>query len=1063
LWDAVHIENQYLRLMILPQLGGRIHVGRDKTNGYDFFYRQDVIKPALVGLAGPWISGGVEFNWPQHHRPSTFMPTEVSIEQHADGSVTVWCSEHEPMSRMKGMHGICLHPGKALIELKARLYNRTPLVQTFLWWANVAARVHERYQSFFPPDVCYVADHAKRAISRFPLCESLYYGVDYGDRGRNGVPADQSPRLFVPPGNYPANDLSWYANIPVPTSYMAMGSREQFFGGYDHTAQAGLIHVANRHVSPGKKQWTWGNHDFGYAWDRNLTDADENGECPPYVELMAGVYTDNQPDFSYLHPGETRTFSQYWYPVRTIGPARQANVEAAISLHVRNGIARIGVAVSSKLDEAIVRLDAGDATLRETRIDLAPDRPLVEEITLPAGTRESDLHVSVHSKDGHQIIEYTPIAAKNNSISDPAVEPALPPDVPSNEQLYLIGLHLQQYRHATRMPEDYWLEALRRDASDSRCNNTMGLRHLRRGQFESAADHFRRSIQTLTRLNPNPPDGEPFYNLGLALRFLGRDQDAYDAFYKSTWNFAWQSPAFFALAELDCRQENWTAALEHLDRVLRVNADYLQARDLRAIVLRKLNRDAESNQLLHQTLALDPLDVWAQLLTGRVLSCDAQTKLDVALDFSRAGLFREAVDLLSGIAPEPGVTPLVAYYLGWLHDQLHQPETAASARAAAVAADSDYCFPARLEEIAILRCAIDANPADARAPYYLGNLFYDRRRHGDAIELWQESSRLDPTFPTAWRNLGIAYFNVRNDADKARDAYDKAFRADPSDARLLFERDQLWKRTAASPKRRLAELEKFPALVRQRDDLSIELCALYNQTDQPERALELLKSRRFQPWEGGEGLVLGQHVRTHLALGQRAMRNGNAAEARRCFEAALDVPANLGEARHLLANQSDIHFFLGSACDASGAAHAAQRHWTIAAQARGDFQEMSVRAFSEMTYFSALALQALGRAREANQLLRDLLDFAADLANRPAKIDYFATSLPTMLLFDDDLQRRLRIHARLLEAQARLALGEENLAVALLRDVLNQDPSHAMAAQLLASTGLSSPLPASAG
>src|ERR1700729_2905798 len=186
LWQAVHVENEYLRLMILPEIGGRIHVGYDKTNGYDFFYRQNVIKPALVGLAGPWISGGVEFNWPQHHRPATFMPVEVSVERSDDGSITIWCSDHDPMARMKGMHGVCLHPGKALIELKVRLYNRTPYVQTFLWWANVAARVHEHYQSFFPRDVQYIADHAKRAISRFPESQGKYYGVDYRERARAG-------------------------------------------------------------------------------------------------------------------------------------------------------------------------------------------------------------------------------------------------------------------------------------------------------------------------------------------------------------------------------------------------------------------------------------------------------------------------------------------------------------------------------------------------------------------------------------------------------------------------------------------------------------------------------------------------------------------------------------------------------------------------------------------------------------------------------------------------------------------------------------------------------------
>ena len=163
--------------------------------------------------------------------------------------------------------------------------------------------VHDQYQSFFPPDVHYVADHAVRAMSSFPLAENPYYGVDYQNR----------------PG---ANDLSWYKNIPVPTSYMVCQTQFDFFGGYDFKAGGGFVHVADRHVAPGKKQWTWGNHAFGHAWDRELTDA--NG---PYIELMAGVYTDNQPDFSYLAPYETKTFSQFWWPIQGIGPVQQATRE----------------------------------------------------------------------------------------------------------------------------------------------------------------------------------------------------------------------------------------------------------------------------------------------------------------------------------------------------------------------------------------------------------------------------------------------------------------------------------------------------------------------------------------------------------------------------------------------------------------------------------------------------------------------------------------------------------------------------------------------------------------
>ena len=170
-WEAVHLENAFVRLVVLPELGGRIHIGYDKTTGYDFFYRNNVIKPALVGLAGPWISGGVEFNWPQHHRPATYLPVETMIEHGEDGSVTVWCHDHDPFARMSAQHGVRLHADSSVVELVVRLHNRTSQAQTFLWWANVAARVHDDYQSFFPTDVHLVADHAKRAITAFPAAD----------------------------------------------------------------------------------------------------------------------------------------------------------------------------------------------------------------------------------------------------------------------------------------------------------------------------------------------------------------------------------------------------------------------------------------------------------------------------------------------------------------------------------------------------------------------------------------------------------------------------------------------------------------------------------------------------------------------------------------------------------------------------------------------------------------------------------------------------------------------------------------------------------------------------
>ncbi|MBC7784484.1 MAG: DUF5107 domain-containing protein [Burkholderiales bacterium] len=1035
-WQALHIENEFVRVMILPQIGGRIHVALDKTNGYDFVYRQNVIKPALVGLAGPWISGGIEFNWPQHHRPGTFMPADWVIENHADGSVTIWLSEHDPLNRLKGMHGVCLHPGRSYIELKVRLYNRTSLTQTFLWWANVATRVHEQYQSFFPPDVYYIADHAKRATSAYPLCNGHYYGVDYAARARHGVPAHERPRQFNPAGTYAANDLSWYANIPVPTSYMCMGSQEDFFGGYDHAARAGLVHVADHHIAPGKKQWTWGNHDFGYAWDRLLTDADG-----PYIELMAGVFTDNQPDFTFLQPGETKTFSQFWYPIREIGPAHHANIDAAVRLQIVDRTVSVAVAVTADHPDGVITLsDRTGHEIKRWAALLSPSAPFLETVAIAKGIDAESLTLEVRDA-GQVLIRYEPKAPRAGKIPPAATEIPVPRDIASIDELYLAGVHLQQYRHATRMPEPYWQEALKRDPGDSRCNTATGNWRLRRGEFELACRHFRTAIARLTQRNPNPPDGEAFYGLGIALQFLGQFDDAYTAFSKACWSAAWQSAGHFALARLDARSKRCVAALDHLNRSLARDADHLKARNLKTIVLRKLGRPEEADDDLRTTRSRDALDFFARDLAGDPLHCDTQVRFDIALDYASAGLVADALRVLNDVtsADSLGSEPMLHYYRAYLSNL--DGKDAAPHLDRAAGASPDYCFPARLEEITILEYAISARPSDARARYYLGNLLYDRKRYAEAIKLWEASARLDGSFPTVWRNLGIGYFNVLRQPKKALKAYQRAVANDPLDARLLYERDQLYKRVGIAPTKRLRQLLIHRDLVEQRDDLSIELCALLNQTGKHKAAQKIISTRQFQPWEGGEGQALQQHTRTHLALGQAALADGNTAAARSFFEHALTAPPNLGEARHLLANCSDVHYWIGIAADASGDRAQAKRHWTIAAEFEGDFQLMSVRAFSNMTYYSAKSLACLGHPKRAARLLHQLLDHARALERTPATIDYFATSLPTMLLFDEDLQSQQTIAARHMQALALHGLGKERAAQRLMKRVQKSDPT----------------------
>lgn len=1032
-YRAVFLENEYLRLMLFPELGGRIQAATDKTNQYDFIYRQHVIKPALIGLFGSWISGGVEFNWPLHHRPSTHQPVDYCIEEHADGSRTVWLGEHEPMDRTKGMVGICLHPGKAFIEFKVRLYNRTPFPQTFLWWVNVGVHTHDQYQVFFPPDVTIVTDHSKRAMSYFPIGRGVYYGTDF-----TGV------------------DISWPKNIPPAASYFAWESQHDFFGGYDHRCGAGLVHVANHHISPGKKMFTWGTADFARAWEHNLTDTDG-----PYIELMAGVYTDNQPDFSWIQPYESKVFSQYWYPIQKIGPAKQANRRMAVNLEVRGCEARVGAYANDPVPYALITLAAHGRVFWERTASLGPGQPFIETAPLPEGVAETDLLLRV-CEDGQELIRYAPIIPPDKPLPDAMTPPPPPEQIDSQEELYLTGLHVEQYKHPLIDPEPYWEKALRKDAGDVRCNNALGLVHLRRGNLATAEGHFRRAIQTLTRRNPNPRDGEPYFNLGLALKYQGRLDEAYAAFYKAIWSYAWQAAGYYHIATINVLQGDYGAALEHLDRSLATNTTNLKARNLKAAVLRRLKRWDEAEALARETAALDALDYGSRnelilaahargdngaaqnrlqalvdLMRGDRAVLEAQRYLDLAFDYAEAGLWDEASNVLTRLVEQKGagqpVYPMVLYALGYFAHQQGQEQQAHDFCRRAVQMPPDYCFPARLEEMLILQYALAINPQDARAHYYLGNLLYDKKRHEEAIAQWETAARLEPDFSIPWRNLGVAYYNVRHEGERALAFYFRALAANPRDARVLSELDQLAKRLGASPQARLERLEKYRDLVEQRDDLSVERATLYNQLGQPQKALEIILARRFHPWEGGEGRVSAQYTLAHILLGQADLDAGRAAEALGHFQAALTYPENLGEGKRANASDANLYYYAGLAYEALGNVEQACDAFQQAAQAQ--------RGFSPMTYYQALALRKLGEEAAARKRLEELRDFASqqlEAASRPS----FYTSVPAFVFYEEDARKPERIANTFLLGLAQLGLGNIAQAKAAFEQVLTLDPNH---------------------
>lgn len=1008
-YNALWLENEYLKIMILPELGGRVQMAYDKIRQRHFVYYNHVIKPALVGLAGPWISGGIEFNWPQHHRPSTYTPIDWSLEELEDGGAVVWVNERERMFHQRGVAGFTLRPGRAVLEIQGRVSNPTPLPQTFLWWANPAVAVGDHYQSVFPSDVHAVFDHGKRDVSDFPIATGVYYKMDYS----------------------PGTDISRYKNIPVPTSYMAMASKYNFVGGYENDTRAGLLHVANHNISPGKKQWTWGCGDFGRAWDRNLTDADG-----PYIELMTGVYTDNQPDFTWLQPYEEKVFTQYFMPYRELGVVKNADADLMLNLETGDGKAIIKVFATSDQQVRVLLRDNGRIYYDETRT-ITPLKVFVEEVVINDANPEA-LEIVLIKQDGQELSWKR--ESEKADMPDPAKAAKGPAEIASCEELYLTGLHIEQYRHATYDPTDYYREALRRDSMDVRNNNAMGLWLLRRGKFVEAESCFRNAVKRLTERNPNPYDGEPFYNLGLSLKFQGKIDEAYKNLYKSCWNSAWQDSGYFSLAQISSQRGNWTEALYEIDRSLDRNASNMSALHLKTVILRNLGRMDAALVLIGDILARDKFN-FGVLYEKYLITLDTKVQEDMvvrmrddshnyqelALDYLAAGQYAECIGLLrlaSTVCTK--VSPMVWYYIGYASQLAGDTAGAAEAFARGAGHDPEYCFPNRIEALLALRAAVTANPEDAKALYYLGNYWYDKRQHRDAIACWERSVEIDSNFPTAKRNLALGYFNKLDRKDDAVKLLEEAFALDTTDTRILMELDQLYKRIQRPHDFRKAFLDRFRSQVDQRDDLYLEYATLLNQLGQWDEARAMIDARKFHPWEGGEGKVPAQYQTVRVELAKKALSEKRWDEALDLLAECYEYPHNLGEGKLYGAQENDFNYWTGCALEGKGETDKAREYFRAAS--RGLTEPCDAMYYYDQKpdkiFYQGLAWLKLGDTSEAERRFRRLISYGQEHLDDKVRIDYFAVSLPDLLIWEDDLDFRNRIHCHYMMGLGYLGLGQ---------------------------------------
>jgi tetratricopeptide (TPR) repeat protein len=691
----------------------------------------------------------------------------------------------------------------------------------------------------------------------------------------------------------------------------------------------------------------------------------------------------------------------YWYPFRDIKGVKQANIEGALNLEAAtNGSALLGFCTTAPHRAATVLLKAGDRVLLKENISINPGKPYLKQVAVPAGVDERDLRASL-AAEGTVLVSYSPARLQPAPMPKPVNNPPAPKDLNTVEELCLAGQRIEQFHNPLLDPEPYWAEALRRDPGDARVNTVFGIRKLRQARFTEAEIHFRKAIERLTANYTAPRDGEALYYLGMALKAQARLGEAFETLYKATWSQAWRAPAYYSLAELATLRGDPQGALDLVSRSLEANALDSRALTLKAALLRHTGQTRRALGILdYAERQTDPLDVG--LMTERWLAQGGKaapelaqtlrshpaTGLEVAAAYADAGLWQDGAAILMfmvGTAKDQTrISPMAYYYLGHFAERLGDAAKAADYRRLAVTMPPDYVFPFQWEAIPVLRRAIELNPSDARAPYYLGNLLYDWQPE-EALRLWEESAALDPSFAIVQRNLAVAYTHQKstNDIARAIAHLEQAVSGPVKYALHFAELDELYAAAGTAPEKRLALLEQNESVAAQRDDALSREIGLKVFAGKADEAIQLMTGRKFAVWEGGTLEVADHWVNAHLLRGRRALAAGRFAAALADFQAARTIPDNLPSDQDGSGRNAELDYWLGIVWEKTGEPAKAQQCWQQAAaqlpdgpprRPGGRLSERQVQV-----YFQALAQRKLGQGAEAQTILRGLVE-AAGLA-----------------------------------------------------------------------------------
>ena len=925
-WQVVEMENDFIKVMVMPEIGGKVWAAWEKSTGKPFLYYNQVVKFRDVAMRGPWTSGGIEANYGIiGHTPNCATPMDYMTETKPDGSVSCYVGTLDLLTQTYWTIEINLPKDKAYFTTRSFWNNATPIEQPYYTWMNVGMKASGNLEFIYPG-------------SRY-----IGHGGEYSD-------------WKVNPDN--KKDISFYENNDFggPKSYHVLGKYTDFFGTYYHDEDFGMARYSLRDEKPGKKIWIWGLSRNGMIWEDLLTDTDGQ-----YVEVQSGRLFNQAADESNFTPFKQLGFSphttdewtEYWFPVKATKGFVKANPYGALNLRIDKGTAKIDFLPLQDLNEDLKVYD-GEKVVYAKTVTFKTMTPFsdsfafsgnADNLTVTVG--ENKMKYSGDPKDG---LLARPVKSPENF------------DWKSVFGLYTQGKEFIQQRYYPRA-EEKLKAALEKDPNYLPALADLAMISYLNLNYKASLKYAHHALS----IDTYDPAANFYY--GLANDELGNVTDAKDGFDIASLSPSWRGAAYTELSRIYFKENDLEKSVHYAQRSLDLNAGNTSAWQTLALISRLKKDKAGANQVLQKLAALSPLHHFIrfenyrwqnseenkkQFIAGIKNEMKHETYLQLADWYGSLGQFQESVEVLM-LAPE---NPEIYYRIAFLKNKL-KAESGKEYIQKANNISPSLVFPFRASTAETLEWVISQS-ADWKPKYYLGLIHWSRNNIDRAKELFAGCG--DPDFAPFFASRAELFNNENYAADirRAANLHPGQWRYGKMLADHFMGKKQYADALAVSADYH----RRFPT------DFRINMlharALLLNK--QYKETTDLLERTNILPYEGAtDGRQLYREAWLMQAAGQVKTKNYKSALA--SVGKAKLWPENLGAGKPY---EDNIDLRIENYLEALVLEKTRKN-----AEARKKYEEIAARkrsGWSQATdLISALALRKLGRGDEGEKLLKEWL------------------------------------------------------------------------------------------